>query len=581
MKVFICYRRSDTGKEAQTLASHLVSQIGQVNVMLDILSLRPGSDFRIETLSTLKKCELVIVLVGPSWEEGFHQRHSEHRQDHVLLEILAAREIGLPIVPILIDRDGVPIDTSVLTNDIDFIADLHFEDVRSRYLILDFDSVSRRLSGEFPSIFGSSRAPLLLSKEIRDDLLRIPNFSEGAIRPASSADRWEKVNYYECATGASDDFRFDVYEDYSDRGVCFFDGYDDVTTVTLGRKNAKARERFVIDGLRSQYGFYWPQHYFTISGGYGARDYFYFLPFGSFFSAIWRWMLDQSNDGEDDRIRGNLAGGGRGVLKRGVSSQDVILFPVVEAGEVRWFSTYNGIHSGRVFPGVGRGTIIQWSQVGGGYKEYCFVLKDHSANREYRAKSMLYFGRVSGQDLSLVPIECAPSTDVYAHPSGVIVRVSEPGSGGLLFEFLSEDGASVVESVIFEGLGMGGNPDISFSRDGRHVAVSQPYLVRSYILDLFSGSIVNVLHEFLEPLYSPDGERLVALRAGRSPLASIFSKRGEDRQDLGVSETRRSMQFYYWDAKHFTVHGACVWSDDGRRIYVKNASVVTEYGLMD
>ncbi len=125
--IFICYRRHDTSGYAGRLHDGLVPVFGRDNVFMDIDTLQPGVDFTEEIRRTLARTDVVLVLIGQHWldardESG--ERRLDHPDDYVRLEIAAALEGGIRVVPVLVGGARLP-RSSHLPDDIRLLTRRH------------------------------------------------------------------------------------------------------------------------------------------------------------------------------------------------------------------------------------------------------------------------------------------------------------------------------------------------------------------------------------------------------------------------------------------------------------------------
>jgi hypothetical protein len=84
---------------------------GGKQVFLDMEDIAAGSDFPIIINEAVRNCELLLALIGPDWielrdENG--QRRIENLTDFVRLEISAALERKIPIIPVLLENAKMP-----------------------------------------------------------------------------------------------------------------------------------------------------------------------------------------------------------------------------------------------------------------------------------------------------------------------------------------------------------------------------------------------------------------------------------------------------------------------------------------
>lgn len=99
--VFLSYRRSDTAEQTKLIASLLGKRF---RVFHDIHSIGPGQDFRDRIVSTLRRSDAAIVIIGPTWiSPRLHEP-----QDVVRAEVRIALNSGALVVPMLVDGAQFP-----------------------------------------------------------------------------------------------------------------------------------------------------------------------------------------------------------------------------------------------------------------------------------------------------------------------------------------------------------------------------------------------------------------------------------------------------------------------------------------
>ena len=65
--IFVSYRREDSMAITGRLCDRLRNAFGQDNVFLDIDNVPYGVDFVEQIETTLKKCDVVLVVIGQHW----------------------------------------------------------------------------------------------------------------------------------------------------------------------------------------------------------------------------------------------------------------------------------------------------------------------------------------------------------------------------------------------------------------------------------------------------------------------------------------------------------------------------------
>jgi hypothetical protein len=109
-KIILSYRRADSQAMAGRIYDRLVAHYGETAVFMDIDAIPFGIDFRKHIGDALAQCNALVELVGPRWLgplEGGRNRIDDPA-DPVRLELEGAFELGIPIVPVLLDGATMP-----------------------------------------------------------------------------------------------------------------------------------------------------------------------------------------------------------------------------------------------------------------------------------------------------------------------------------------------------------------------------------------------------------------------------------------------------------------------------------------
>ncbi len=110
-RVFICYRREETAAHAGRLYDAMVARFGEGNVFMDV-DLAPGVDFVERIPEVVAACQVLIVVMGPSWatvkdEEGGVRIADP--EDFVRLEVEAGlRRPDVTPIPVLVSGARMP-----------------------------------------------------------------------------------------------------------------------------------------------------------------------------------------------------------------------------------------------------------------------------------------------------------------------------------------------------------------------------------------------------------------------------------------------------------------------------------------
>lgn len=105
--VFLSYRRSDTPYAAGRLADRLGERF---QLFMDI-DIAPGLHFGRALTEAVEGCDVMVVLIGPSWLSAVEEdgsRRLDNPRDWVVQEIEAALAREVTVIPVLVDGARMP-----------------------------------------------------------------------------------------------------------------------------------------------------------------------------------------------------------------------------------------------------------------------------------------------------------------------------------------------------------------------------------------------------------------------------------------------------------------------------------------
>lgn len=110
LTIFLCYRRDDSADVTGRIYDRLVERFGAEQVFKDVDSIPIGVDFRAYLAGQVGACDVVLAVIGRQWlAAGADGRpRLEAEQDFVRLELEAALERAVPVVPILVGGAEIP-----------------------------------------------------------------------------------------------------------------------------------------------------------------------------------------------------------------------------------------------------------------------------------------------------------------------------------------------------------------------------------------------------------------------------------------------------------------------------------------
>ena len=110
-RIFISYRRDETDFPASWLYARLSAHFGPDQVFKDVDSIELGDDFAEVIANAVGTCDVLLVLIGAQWlaiTDKAGRRRLENSYDFVRLEIEAALQRNVRIIPILVGRAKMP-----------------------------------------------------------------------------------------------------------------------------------------------------------------------------------------------------------------------------------------------------------------------------------------------------------------------------------------------------------------------------------------------------------------------------------------------------------------------------------------
>lgn len=110
-KIFISYRREDSIETVGRIYDWLNDRLPPNSLFMDVMSIGPGKDFRKAIESSISSASVVLVVIGPHWVTAKNdkgKRRLDDPDDFVRLEVEAAIQQGIPIIPVLVQNATTP-----------------------------------------------------------------------------------------------------------------------------------------------------------------------------------------------------------------------------------------------------------------------------------------------------------------------------------------------------------------------------------------------------------------------------------------------------------------------------------------
>jgi hypothetical protein len=149
-KVFLCYRRDDSAGYAGRVQDRLAKEFGRDLLFMDVDTIPLGVNFATVLRNEVAKCEVLLAVIGPRWLDARDEagtRRLDDPQDFVRIEVGAALQRNIPVIPILLDGAKVP-KANQLPKDLEELSMRNGLDVRHASFHNDIDRLVRSLKGQ-------------------------------------------------------------------------------------------------------------------------------------------------------------------------------------------------------------------------------------------------------------------------------------------------------------------------------------------------------------------------------------------------------------------------------------------------
>jgi hypothetical protein len=114
-KIFINYRREDSGHVAGRLHDHLAQAFGRDQIFMDVNNIPVGEDFVAHLNSQVAACDVLLAVIGRKWLKAKDKRGQRLHQpdDFVAIEIAAAITRKIRVIPVLVDGARMPTESEL------------------------------------------------------------------------------------------------------------------------------------------------------------------------------------------------------------------------------------------------------------------------------------------------------------------------------------------------------------------------------------------------------------------------------------------------------------------------------------
>ncbi len=114
--IFISYRRQDSSDVTGRIYDCLVETFGRDRIFKDVDSIPLGVDFRKHLAASVGKCHVFLAVIGRSWlapDPSRKESPLHDARDFVRIEIEAALQREIPVIPVLVQGASVPAEDSL------------------------------------------------------------------------------------------------------------------------------------------------------------------------------------------------------------------------------------------------------------------------------------------------------------------------------------------------------------------------------------------------------------------------------------------------------------------------------------
>jgi TIR domain len=150
-QIFISYRRNDSQGSTGRIYDYLIQHFQHSHIFLDVDTIAPGEDFIKSIENAISKCQISLVIIGKNWLEiadGDGVRMLENHSDFVRIEIRAALERNIKVIPVLVENAKMPSEKD-LPDDIKLLAGKNALEVRHTSFKNDMNRLLSSLQKSF------------------------------------------------------------------------------------------------------------------------------------------------------------------------------------------------------------------------------------------------------------------------------------------------------------------------------------------------------------------------------------------------------------------------------------------------
>jgi hypothetical protein len=84
-KIFLCYRRDDSGDATGRLYDRLALEFGDKSIFMDVDGVRLGTNFVKRLTAEVESCDALLAVIGPNWLDARDEQGNRGLDDRTIL----------------------------------------------------------------------------------------------------------------------------------------------------------------------------------------------------------------------------------------------------------------------------------------------------------------------------------------------------------------------------------------------------------------------------------------------------------------------------------------------------------------
>src|SRR5262245_9253849 len=194
-KIFISYRRDDSAGHAGRVMDRLEREFGRDLLFMDVETISPGTNFAKVLSEEVSKCGVLLAVIGSNWSDVRDKngnRRLDDPNDYVRIEIAAALQRNIPVIPILLDGARIP-EANQLPDELKELASRNAVEIRHTSFHSDVDRLIRGVEPHLKRDVtpGSLDVAMADAHALREVFVEVPS---GFAAEPLVRDIWEHVD---------------------------------------------------------------------------------------------------------------------------------------------------------------------------------------------------------------------------------------------------------------------------------------------------------------------------------------------------------------------------------------------------